>query len=232
MKKLLILSVCLFSIIRVEAQDKKFRAGFELSPFVSWMKTDQKTIESAGSRVGLNLASSGEYYFTENLAVRLGLGLSFGQGGTLKHNEIPVGQFTNLFPDSGLSSPSLDSITRGTDIGYRLNYLEIPFALKMQTNVYGQFRYFAEIPSFTLGFRTGAKANIGGSSGENITKDTGLINLSWGVGVGTIYNISGDTDIVGGLYYQSGFTDVTGDSGTDKSKGTPHRIVLRIGVLF
>jgi hypothetical protein len=222
-----ILCCTLFSIL--QAQDQ-LRFGFETSPFVSWIKTDNKKTTSESNKLGLNLAVNGEYAFADKYAIRVGLGLSFGQGGSLKHNEI--NGFGKLFPNSELSSKKLDSLTSGTIVKYSLNYIEIPFALKMKTPEYGNIRYFAEVPAFAIGFKTGAKADIGSYEDENIKQDIALLSLTWGLGGGIEYSLNGNTAFVGGLYYQAGFTDVTTDDGVDKSKAVNHRIVLRIGILF
>ena len=230
MKKITYLVSLLFiSIQSLSAQDN-LRFGFEISPFLTWMNSDIKTVESQGSHFGYNIVANGEYKFATNYALRLGLGLSFSQGGSLKHNEI--NGYGNLFPNSNLSSTSLDSITKGTIVKYRINYIEIPFALKMCTPEYGNYKFFAEVPSLFIGFRTTAQADIGGSTDENITRDAILLNLGWGLGAGVEYALNGSTSLIGGLYYQGGFTDVTKDDGADKNKANTNRVVLRIGVLF
>lgn len=230
MKRCFLFFILLAVILPSSYSQDKFRFGFETSPFISWMKTDNKKTIGTGSRIGFNLAANGEYIFAEHYAVRLGLGLSFGQGGGLKHNEI--NGKAPLFPNSSLSDPILDSIASGTIVRYRINYLEIPFALKMKTPEYGNIRYFAEVPALSIGFKTGAKADIGSYDDENIKKDMAALSLNWGLGIGAEYSLNSSTSLVGGLYYQAGFTDVTSDDGADKSKATNQRIVLRVGVLF
>lgn len=208
----------------------KLRFGFETSPFISWMRTDNKKTPAEGSRFGFNLAANGEYAFSDRYAIRLGLGLSFNQGGALKHNEINGSD--KLFPNSDLSDPQLNTIASGTVVKYRMSYLEIPFALKMKTPEYGNIKYFAEVPAFAIGVKTGAKADIGTFQDENIKKDIALLSLNWGLGGGIEYSLNSSTSIVGGLYYQAGFTDVTTDDGADKSKAVNHRLVFRVGILF
>lgn len=230
MKKLITLvSLYIISSGIVNAQDK-MRFGFEFTPFIAWLSSDIKTVESNGSHLGFNIVANGEYKFSENYAIRLGLGLSFGQGGTLIHNE-----FTgkgNLFPNSKLSDPSLFALDPGVQVKYYLNYIDIPFALKMATPEYGHIKYFAEIPTFTLGFKTGGRADIGDAEDENITKDVVLINLSWGVGLGIEYSLNSTTSLITGIYYHHGFSDVTSDDGSDTNKASSRRVALRLGILF
>lgn len=230
MKRIFLLLILCAVLLPASYSQDQFRFGFETSPFISWMKTDNKKTPGDGSRIGFNLAANGEYNFAEHYAVRLGLGLSFGQGGGLTHNEI--NGTAQLFPNSSLSDPALNAIATGTLVKYRINYLEIPFALKMKTPEYGNIRYFAEVPALAIGFKTGARADIGVFEDENIKKDIAPLSLNWGLGLGLEYSLNSSTSLVGGLYYQAGFTDVTTDDGADKSKATNQRIVLRVGVLF
>jgi len=230
MKKLIyIISFFILDLSSINAQEN-LRFGFEISPFLSWMSSDLKTVASQGSHFGLNIVANGEYKFAPNYAVRLGLGLSFAQGGSLQHNEI--NGTGNLFPNSTLSDPALYSIPNGTVVKYRIQYIEIPFALKMCTPEYGNYKFFAEVPSLFMGFRTTAEADIGSSTGENITRDAILLNLGWGLGAGVEYALNASTSLISGIYYQGGFTDVTKDDGADKNKANTNRVVLRIGVFF
>ena len=44
-----------------------FRFGFEASPSISWLRTDDNSIEGNGANLGLRLAVNGEKYFAEKL---------------------------------------------------------------------------------------------------------------------------------------------------------------------
>ena len=112
-------------------------------------------------------------------------------------------------------------------------------------------RYFAE-PLISFGFRTKASGDIS-SAGVispqekiNIKGDVNGLNLSWGAGIGGEYIIQNNTAIVIGLYFQSGFTDITGNGGStlydnssgtlvakpEKSKGTVKSLTIRAGIMF
>ena len=65
--------------------------------------------------------------------------------------------------------------------------------------------------------------------------------MSWGLGGGFEYELGSKTSLVGGLYYQQGFTDVTKDDGftirdgierKENSKATIGAVVIRMGVMF
>lgn len=215
------------------AQDGDLRLGFQVSPTLSFMETDDNDVNGNGPNLGLKLGLAGEIYFRENYAFIIGLGFSFNSGGTLLHDsggaiwndgdtEIPAG-VSSTFPP-------------GTNLKYDLQYVEIPFGLKFRTNEIGYVRYYAEVPTFNLGFRSQARGDIEyqGINEDNIDikKEVAPLALSWGVGGGVEYNVSSGTSLVAGLAYQRLFTDVSKDYENADSKAVINHIILRLGVLF
>ena len=116
------------------------------------------------------------------------------------------------------------------------------------TNADARFRFYAEIPVFTLGFVTKSLGDIRGTNTQNtededIRDDVNGLSLSWGLGGGVEYEIATHTTLFGGLSYQQQFTDLTADDGfvlkaanqpltAEKSKGTFGIVSLRLGVFF
>lgn len=221
-----------------------FRFGIQASPSFSWMRTDDKKIEGAGTNWGVKIGALGEYYFTPNYAFFGGLGFGFNQGGTLQSN-YERGVF---WPDSDLSGPQFDTLSKNAKLHYRINFVEIPFGFKMRTGTIDQrLRYYAEIPVFTLGFRTKAIGDIRGTNNQNtededIGEDVGALALSWGFGGGVELSLGeSGTVLMGGIAFQSQFTDITGDNGSiftnntwnkENSKGTINTISVRLGIFF
>ena len=241
-------SFFLFCFLHVSAQDgAKFRFGFQASPGISWLKTSDKKLESAGTNIGFKVGALGEYYFQENYALISGIGFGLNQGGTIQ-NGYPLGVF---WKNSELSVPGkFDTLSANAKLHYRVNYVEIPFGLKMRggTNADARFRFYAEIPVFTLGFVTKSLGDIRGTNTQNtededIRDDVNGLSLSWGLGGGVEYEIATHTTLFGGLSYQQQFTDLTADDGfvlkaanqpltAEKSKGTFGIVSLRLGVFF
>lgn len=225
------------------AQDAPtFRFGVHASPSWAWMRTSDKKLEGTSSNWGLKFGLMGEYYFAENYAFVSGLNLSFNQGGTIQNGY----ERADLWNDSDLSEEELHNIPINGKYHYRVNYVEIPFGLKLRGGSGDALGYYAEIPVFTLGFVTRAQGDIRGTNNdvedEDIRDDVNGLALSWGLGGGIEYKASGFT-FVGGLHFQQQFTDVTDKgliqkSATDpvlseeKSKGTIGLIALRAGVFF
>lgn len=233
MKKIALLIVFSCFAFSAFSQDDGFQFGFHASPTITWLNNnaDNKTIEGDGSNFAFKIGADGEYYFRENYALKFGLSMTFKQGGNLLFNSIDSSGAV-LFLDT---QPTISAST-GDKVNFNYQYLEIPFGIKMRTNEMGFMRYFAEIPVVTLGFNTGARAKIEGGDDFRIGKDTGLIQMSWGLGAGAEYSVSETTSIVAGIYFQSGFINTyygkTGLDSIDKTKTSTNAIEIRIGVLF
>lgn len=253
MKKIVIIftfSLFLFSGLNAQMSNLKF--GVEVSPFVSWLNaTDNADVVRTGENLGIKIGVIGDYMFSdnENYALSTGIKLALKEGGTLQYN----GDFmiANFFPDSDLTIPGIDSLGSGTTINYNLQFIEIPFSLKMKTKELGSsmLKVFAEAPVFTLGFRSQARAKVesdlleGGSAEKlDFGPDTGIMNLSWGLGGGVeFYPNDEQTAIVAGIFFQSGLFDSTErievDDISERNSITDpttklNIISLRLGILF
>ncbi len=221
MKKI-VLQAAFFIFLQTLMFSQDFRFGFQVSPNRTWINSSDNTINAVGGNTGLKLGVVGEYYFDERYAITAGLGFAFNQGGTLKHDT-----GGNLFSESDLSNPNLNMgdkpLPDGVELTYKIQYVEIPVALKMRTDEMGYFRYFAEIPIFPTAIRTQARGNIKGVDSQGISiksedldinKDVTLFSFSWGIGAGVEYSISSNTALVAGLYFQNQLIDFTDNSAT------------------
>lgn len=233
----------MFVLFSLSAQTE-FRFGVQASPTWSWLRTSDKKLEGTSSNWGLKFGLLGEYYFAPNYAFIGGLGFSFNQGGTIQTGY----ENADLWKDSPLSEDKYHSIPKDGKYHYRMTYVEIPFGLKLRGGVSesNPLSYYAEIPVFTLGFKTKAQGDIRGTDNlntedEDISDDVNGLSLSWGLGGGVEYKLSGAT-LVGGIHFQQQFTNVKGDGRIEKapaggftdesSKGTIGLISFRAGVFF
>lgn len=241
MKKAVALAAFLVtSVLAVQAQND-LRFGFQASPTFSWMVANTSRINPSGSNLGLKLGMLGEYYFRENYALTMGLGFAFNHGGTLLH------EYSGQYWTRSDLSPTQDTLPSNVKLKYGIQYLEIPVGLKMRTREFGYLRYYVE-PAITLGFKTQARGQIEGIGVStedekiDIRKEVNGINLSWGIGGGIEYSLSDNTSLIGGVAFQTGFTDATDDGGTvfdpdrgnreESSKATVNVLIIRIGVMF
>lgn len=245
MKKIVALGVFYVMVTFTLQAQNDIRFGVQVSPTFSWMNTSTNRINPSGTNLGLKLGMIGEFYFRENYAITSGIGFAFNHGGTLQHE---VGG--KYWTKSELSS-ALDTLPSGVKLKYGIQYIEIPIALKMRTREFGYIRYFVE-PGFVLGFKSQAKGTINGvgvgdeATDIDIRKEVNLLNLSVGVNAGIEYTLSESTSLIGGIGFQTSFTDVTDDNGTafdarrswpernpkEDSKGKVNVFVIKLGVIF
>ncbi len=241
------IAICCLALQQASAQ---FRFGVQASPTWSWIKTDDKLLENAGANWGAKLAVTGEKYFQPNYAFFSGIGFAFNHGGFLQSSYNRYRPWT----DSDLVGVTLgeaDSISlpANAKVHYRLRYVEIPFGFKMRggSNEDSPFKFFAEAPVITVGFATKAIGDILGAGrldteDENIRDDVKGLSLSWGFGGGVEYELATHTTLVGGLFFQNQFTDISqtararreanGNWIDEKSKASFRSLTLRVGVYF
>jgi len=239
----LILLVGLFSPAWGQQSELGIRFGFQLSSTYTWMVNSSNRINKAGGNWGAKAGLISEYFFTENYAFISGIGFSFNQGGNLVHES--RGTYwagSDIFP-------APDTLPAGVNLGYSIQYLEIPLGLKMRTREFGYIRYFME-PHFILGFRTQARGEIEGTDIPDgfdridIREDVNPVNVSVCVGGGIEYAISGTTTFIAGLNLQFGFVDVSrnlnlavdpGDGGNfraENSKAVTNGVSIKLGIIF
>ncbi|HRD81951.1 MAG: PorT family protein [Saprospiraceae bacterium] len=218
------------------------RFGFQVSPTVNWMSTNNNRINSSGTNLGLKLGMTGDIYFRENYAVSTGLGFWFNAGGTLLH------EYGGIYWDPALLPPGIDTMPNMVKLKYGIQFVEIPIGLKMRTKEFGYNRYYIE-PALTLGFKTQARGTATGNGlGEevekiNIRNEVNPLNLSWGIGGGIERSISENTSLILGVAFQIGFADLTRNRGQafvpnrtepvrEDSQGKVSGIILRAGIIF
>lgn len=233
MKKIVALAAFfLTSQMIVFSQDGELRLGFQVSPMYSVMTTDDNQINNDAGNLGLKLGMRAEFYFRENYAFIAGLGFSFNSGGTLRYE-----QFSDTWQGSELPAGVTSPFPSMTELKYNIQYVEIPFGLKFKTKEFGYLRYYAEIPVFTLGFRSQARGAVAYTNVNedkiDIKKEVLPLALSWGAGGGIEYAVSDGTSLIGGISFQSQFTDVTKNYKPEvDSKAKLTNIILRLGVMF
>ena len=132
MKKIALLLGLFYCLTFSLSAQESFRFGVQVSPSFSWLASNDNQINGNGTNLGLRLGFNGEYYFTERYAFIAGLGFAFNQGGTLQHNE-----GGNFWTKSELSNPDFNALPNGVNLKYNLQYVEIPFGLRMRTNEFG-----------------------------------------------------------------------------------------------
>jgi hypothetical protein len=231
MKKIFALvSIILLSVFSF-AQDNggsinKFRFGFKVAPALAWLKPDIKGYESGGSKIGFIYGAMMDYNFAKNYALNLGLEVSY-RGGKLKYEV------------------SNTSVTFKGVNTYNLQYIEIPFSIKMKTNEIGYMTYFGQFgfqPAFKFSAKADYESTLTNPSQTITTNETDIdvtdqinsFNASLLFAIGTEYRISGNTSLIGAIQFSNGFTNVLDvkDPTDTEVKAITNYLSLNIGVFF
>jgi hypothetical protein len=209
MRKLLLLVTIILSTLSTYAQDQKFHFGLKITPSMAWIKPDNKDVDRDGYKLGFAYGVQTEFRIQENYAIASGVQVAY-RGGKLKF----------VYEDS-LNLP--DAV-----VNYKLQYVEIPIALKMKTNEFNKIRYYGMF-GLSPGFIIRAKYDTDDEDDIDAKKDINVLNVNMLIGAGLEYTISGSTALTGGIEFNNGFFDVFDDK---DAKGVSNYLGLNIGVLF
>jgi hypothetical protein len=232
MKKLSLLTFILAVFaIATQAQDGKFRFGVYMAPGTSWMKPFENNVKKDGSKGAFGYGIAADYQFHDRYAFTFGLQVNH-EGGKV------------IITDSTEISTAGVTYKLLTDkkIQYKMQYLEIPLAIKLRTKDYNNLRIFGQVGG-AIGVPISSKWDYqvsGPGYTASVSKTKNLneiipVNLSMQLGVGAEYEIADKTNLYGGLFFTNGFTDVTknkGDSKLNDGKISLSNLGLRIGVFF
>ncbi|MCD4834151.1 MAG: PorT family protein [Bacteroidales bacterium] len=216
MKKYLFIAI--LALISVKAFSQSTRFTVFVDPQFSWMSSDIKTVESDGSKFGVNIGLNLDKFFAPNYALMTGISID-NTGGNLTFED-----------DKKIKISGTDTtLNPGSTVHYKLQYINIPLGLKLKTNEIGYLTFFTH-----LGINGGINIKATGEvddfelDSENISEEIKLFNLGYYIGAGAEYSIGGNSAIILGLTYTNGFIDITDDS----DKVTLGNFAIRIGILF
>lgn len=245
MKKIIISGLIFSSITATIAQDtnssnfdKKFRFGIRITPQPTWIKSKDKNTQGGGMNFGFGFGLITEFKLSEIVHLYTGIGGDF-ENGTITYKYDPSNNYSvTYFTDNNQElvelSNGMDTATlyNKNNSGYsgvttrkiKTTYVTIPLTLKMLTQEYSGFKYFAQF-GVDVGIRTKILANDdyskvvkngiytdvkGTNTDLNIKKDASLLPLRIGlnVGLGTEYRIAGSTSLMFSINYFSSFTNL------------------------
>jgi hypothetical protein len=210
MKKWIGFVMVVFVALNSYSQNEKaFYLGLYGAPNILWLQSDNNYVEPTQSKLGLSYGlladiTLGDYY-------ALATGLEIAQlGGKMTYTEgiiIPVPQTAN----------------------YKLQYLEIPLALKMQTAQINKMSFFGRFGG-GLGVRLDAKKDLNNTlMNQPATNDVHLLRAFFSVGAGVEYTVAYNTKLFAGIIYKNGLTNAfTEDNWSVKSNA----LSLNVGVIF
>lgn len=193
----------------LKAQDgKRTRLAFVLSPQISWLNSDDASVDGNGNLFGYNFGVVMDRFFDTNYAFSTGLMVNT-TGGKLKYP----------------GAPDIEPFNADYTSTYRLKYIEVPLSLKLITNEFRRSRYYGQFGLYT---QYNIKTNDG--DGNSISKEVNFFDMGYQIGGGMEYSVGGSTYLMLGLIYSGGFMDVTDYYIDDKA--TLNRFTFQFGVIF
>jgi hypothetical protein len=151
----------------------------------------------------------------------------------------------NTWTDKHVGYVSADnsSVTNTANYNIAIQYLQIPFAIKLlsdnkgKTNFWGSFGGFLAVP---LKARADVQTNFAVGSVNNFSKDNDNvvgniqpINIGMQIGAGAEFSLGNKNILVAGLIFNNGFIDATKNgSWGDDGRINLNSISLKLGVFF
>ena len=207
---------------------QKVTGGLYVSPIISWLKPDSKTVEKDGSRFGFGFGIPVDFNFSKNFALSTGINFQ-NVGGSLK------------FLDSVPQFQAVDSIyvlKPGSVVKYKTQFIEIPISFKGKTNEIGYITYFLKA-GISPCFRFKAKGDVTVNSGDDIKAEVAAFNMGYHIAGGIEYSLGGSTKLLVEAIFTNGLTNFSKAETIDKPNGELKRekvvmnsIGLRVGILF
>ena len=205
-------------------ESRKVKFGLYCQGSLCWLTPEEQKLYSRGDfGLGFGWGLDTEINLKNNTSLRTGLNLSTFTAGinyydsdlSLKHETFYLLDATENFVswDDGLLNDSNKYIYQLYNRKYTVNYVNIPFVLKLKTNEIGYLTYFGEFGA-TIGLKT--KSTVEDDSklftwdstastlsalepstrsidNINIDKGTQTVRLGLTIGAGAEYSLSGNT---------------------------------------
>jgi hypothetical protein len=205
------------------------RFGITANPSLVWVKPDNTQISGDGVRFGFNFGLVVDYVFGNDERYSINSGLSIMLAGA-----------KIMSTDTALNQVH--------ELTAKVNYLELPVSIKLRSNEVGYLTFYGQLgltPQFAV--RSRADYTQKEESGTVITDINNIklrdipfypnnidkvrpFNLGLLVEAGMEYDITENTVLVGGLYFNAGFLDMFKDN--DGERIVARNMGLRVSVLF
>ncbi len=217
MQKYILSLIILAFSLQIFAQDLSF--SVVVDPQITWMKSSSDRIQRDGWNFGYNIGLVMDKFYTDNYALSTGLSI-LNTGGNLHYLDSMVFDFGS----------GKDTLPPGTTVSYKLQYLTIPFSLKLTSSQIGYSTMFAHLGlNNHINIRAIADAPEQNINGEDIKEGINLFLMSYFMGGGVEFSFGGNFAILAGIYLTGAIWDVT----TNKDyRVYVNSLALRLGVKF
>ena len=195
----------------------EFRLGLTAYPTFGTISPQEG--ESKGTNFGFSYGLMADFNFSEHYSFNTGLTITTINGKSREINALPYHTF--------VSTGSLIY-----DLKYKMQYVEIPFILKLKTSKIGDLKWFGQF-GLSNGFKIKARQDAKIATGvladdRNSAEWTRFYRAGLVIGGGGELDLGGHTSLMAGLSYNKGLTNIT----TSKNKVQNHFVSLNLGVFF
>lgn len=167
-------------------QYKPVSLGITLAPNMGWMRYGDTDEYQGTVKLGYAYGLLADFAFSENYYFSSGLLIN------------------TLNTES--SGPSAETTNATIDRDYRIQYAEIPIALKLKSTQ-RYFRSYYGLFGFTAGFKLNAKEKIHGADARtSLGDDADLLRLGLQIGGGVEWQLDHNLVMMTGLTFNNGFT--------------------------
>lgn len=215
----ILLSVYILAALTTLKAQVPMRFSVQVDPQFAWFNSDDNAVKSNGSILHMQVGLQMDYFFAENYAFALGVGIN-NLGGNL------------LYTDSTEFSSKGEAllVEPGQSVKLNLQYLDFPLGLKLKTEELGYATFFLQL-GFNPMVNINAKASTddGFMDKDDVRESIHLFCLGYHAGLGAEYKLGGNTALIGGLRWSAGLTDVTNN---DRANIKTNVITIHLGVLF
>ncbi|WP_033565476.1 porin family protein [Sphingobacterium sp. SYP-B4668] len=202
----LFLGIALLTTVSGFAQsyeDKNISLGLTVNPNIGWFNFDDDSDVKGESKAGFSYGLIADIGFARNYYFSTGLLIN-----TLKGRmEYP----------QNASSVSRD---------IRLQYAEIPLAIKMKTSSMNTARYYGQF-GLTTGIKVSSKETLDDGEKSRGIDGASLLRLGLQIGGGVEWRLDNNLAVLTGISYNNGFTKAF-----DEGKPKVSYFGLNIGLLF
>ncbi len=224
MKKILpVIAIAILFTQFVNAQsksiDKKIRFGFKIDAGSSTISPKESYATKDGGKFYFSYGFAADFLLSDNYVIATGLNITHGGGSFSTDNG------KGLLDDINNTSRNTYSLS--------LQYLEIPFSLKLKTDDINGIKYWGQFGTY-LGANLGARMNavVDGKIYEKYTPSKVIpINMGLDLGAGIEYPFNSKTYGSIGFGYHNGFINLT-KSDWNAGKIVLNGFFLRTAVYF
>lgn len=171
--------------------------GLFAGPNISWFSVDSKMQNNEGVKLGYCFGAMVDYNISDNFVFNAAMKYN-NVGGTMSYVN---GAAVNLY-DSNI----IDTIALGENIKYDMSYLTIPIGFKGKTNEIGFLSYYMKAGVAPM-IRLKTIADVTNDSDDLFTDNINLFNMSWYMGGGFEWALSGNTRFIAEIVYNGGIID-------------------------